>query len=631
MGLSTPLLMAIVKDNLNNIGRTIGVFYGANILGAATGCFLTGFIFIELFGFKLTTAIAAVVNMITGLLVYLVYLRAIKADVRMEASFAFLLRSPLRGLSWRLCLAAFLFGFVTLGFEMVAFRVISNQFMTLAYIFPLMLMVYLLQMSLGECAAGVMIDRWPERLRYLAYPVIFIFFVGAVAFSFHLKGDGDLLKNDPFGYYCHFRNLIGFTVCFLIPVFFLSGYFPVMVKCSVKNIADTGRIVGLLLFIFTVSSGIASIATPFFLFEKFGTIGTVFVLVFLCAGGVLLLAPMLLSRVLVILGLAFLFFIPTNYYYRLRDFHGQGHATYKVIEDHNGVLHLTPLSDDPATSDFLLRVNRTPTSNTVKTINPRDLTQYNCSEMVAVKKDFRPQDILVIGMGGSEFTYGILQYDFVKSVTVIELYKFIYDAVKTYSGPEIQKFFEDPRMKVIIGDGRKFINQLQKTGKKYDLIQIGVCLPFTAGGSSVYTVDFFRMLKNLLNPGGMVVILEMPHPVESGLEVFRFGYKFSGNFGGRQFYLTDQDLHLEKAYTLDFKLAAMARIPDEGFLRMTRYVRDKKPFWLNTDDRPVQEYYVVREFLLPKLRFLKFLRGYEWTSSLTQIKSEEPSVISLAK
>jgi len=474
----------------------------------------------------------------------------------------------------------------------------------------------------------VAIDAWPQRRRTLIFPVIYVCFAGAVLIAFFLKGDGDLIENNPFSYFCAFGTLIHFIVYFLVPVFFLSGFFPAMVRCSVKDPGDTGRVVGLLLFVFTVSSGLASLATPFILFEKFGTIGAVYILSALAALGVFLLSPTLVSLGLVLAGSSLIFFVPRNYYYRLKDYHAKRHP-YKIIEDHNGVLHLTPLSDDPATADFLVRMNRTPASGTVRQIPPRTLLQYNGSDMVAADKEFRPKDILVIGLGGGEFVYGMLRYDFVASVTIVELFQSVVDAFRDYSGPEILGALKDPRVTLIIDDGRKYVNRLEGTDKKFDVIQIGVCLPVTAGGSSVYTVDFYQKLKNILKPGGCISILEMQHPVEAGLQVFKWGYKFFGDIGQRQFYLTDKMIDDKASYGVDAKIAAMAAIPDGASMTIYRSHNIRKPFWLNTDDRPIQEFYAIREFLLPKLRFIKPLRRFEWTSSVETTKSPAPAVVNI--
>jgi len=67
MGMTTPLIVHIAKEELRNIGRTIGIFYGLNIFGAAIGAFVTGLVLIESIGLTGSTYLAALFNIIIGL------------------------------------------------------------------------------------------------------------------------------------------------------------------------------------------------------------------------------------------------------------------------------------------------------------------------------------------------------------------------------------------------------------------------------------------------------------------------------------------------------------------------------------------------------------------------------------
>lgn len=69
MGITTPLLMEIVRERVDSFGKTLGVFYGANVLGAALGALVTGLVLIELGGLSGSISIASVGNYIAGTVV----------------------------------------------------------------------------------------------------------------------------------------------------------------------------------------------------------------------------------------------------------------------------------------------------------------------------------------------------------------------------------------------------------------------------------------------------------------------------------------------------------------------------------------------------------------------------------
>jgi spermidine synthase len=56
-----------IKD-IDKLGRGTGSLYSVNSIGSALGAFASGFVFVPLFGFKITSIIAGFLNIIAGLL-----------------------------------------------------------------------------------------------------------------------------------------------------------------------------------------------------------------------------------------------------------------------------------------------------------------------------------------------------------------------------------------------------------------------------------------------------------------------------------------------------------------------------------------------------------------------------------
>jgi spermidine synthase len=168
MGMTAPLIVEVAKNQLADLGRTVGRFYGLNILGAAVGALLTGLVLIELLGLFGVTLFAAFLNVSIGISV-LVALRGHAGDLAdaPDAETGSVSAKPNRSDGGHLLaygLAAVLFGFGTLALQIIYFRVLSNYFTLSVIVFPAVLCAYLILMSAGQVIGGWLADRHPQRL-----------------------------------------------------------------------------------------------------------------------------------------------------------------------------------------------------------------------------------------------------------------------------------------------------------------------------------------------------------------------------------------------------------------------------------------------------------------------------------
>ena len=183
MGLTTPLIVHVAKQNLQNVGRTVGLLYGCNIAGAAVGSAVTGLVLIEALGLKGSTQAAAALNVVAAIIAVSA-LRGHTAsrddDSRNPSSaYASTGRVPTRA-----AVAAVLFGFGTLAIQVVFFRILSNYLTLSPIVFPMLLCAYLCLMAAGPWVGGHLADRFSSRLVTV---VAGLFAFGAVLFlgAFH--------------------------------------------------------------------------------------------------------------------------------------------------------------------------------------------------------------------------------------------------------------------------------------------------------------------------------------------------------------------------------------------------------------------------------------------------------------
>ena len=114
----------------------------------------------------------------------------------------------------------------------------------------------------------------------------------------------------------------------------------------------------------------------------------------------------------------------------------------------------------------------------------------------------RPEarELLVVGLGGGSVLESIPSS--VESIDVIELEPEVVSANRLAAPDRAIDPLADPRVHVHVGDAR---GALQLTSKRYDAVVSQPSHPWTAGASHLYTREFFSLVRNRLQPGGVFV------------------------------------------------------------------------------------------------------------------------------
>jgi spermidine synthase len=119
-----------------------------------------------------------------------------------------------------------------------------------------------------------------------------------------------------------------------------------------------------------------------------------------------------------------------------------------------------------------------------------------------------PKNVLIIGGGDGGSSEEALKHPSVEQVTLVELDGQVVEVAKAYLQNVHHGVFDNPKLKLVIEDGLKFV---AATKEKYDLIVLD--LPDPVGpAAALYESAFFADCKRALTPGGMVT-LHMGSPV----------------------------------------------------------------------------------------------------------------------
>ncbi|WP_376789739.1 polyamine aminopropyltransferase [Thermoflexus sp.] len=124
-----------------------------------------------------------------------------------------------------------------------------------------------------------------------------------------------------------------------------------------------------------------------------------------------------------------------------------------------------------------------------------------------------PRRVLVIGGGDGGVAREVLRYPTVEEVTVVEVDGQVVELCRRHM-PEFASSFDDPRVRLIIGNGRAF---LEEQPEAYDVILLDSNDPLAELARSLFDPEFFRLCAEHLPDEGMLAL----HLSES---LFREGY-----------------------------------------------------------------------------------------------------------
>ena len=112
-----------------------------------------------------------------------------------------------------------------------------------------------------------------------------------------------------------------------------------------------------------------------------------------------------------------------------------------------------------------------------------------------------PRSVLVVGCGAGVTAGSFLTYPEVTNITLCELEPLIPKVVAHYFNEENYGVVTNARVHIVYDDARHFV---LTTHQKFDIITSDPIHPWVKGAATLYTKDYFELVKQHLNPGGLV-------------------------------------------------------------------------------------------------------------------------------
>jgi len=506
MGMTLPLILNMAEKSI----ATERV-YSWNIFGGSLGILFFGFILLKPLGYNNLTLIVPSVNLIIGLMALLAYKKGHLTQGETEEEKACSLTLS----DWVL---AAISGYLVLGMEVAWFRSSELIIGDRAYITSLVLLSVLTVLGLSSWIVTKVVRRWDYQT-VLTFALICM--IASLAFAeFFLPEAYYVYRGYPKVTY---QKVCYLLFAFLMPLFFSGMLFPLILARATQNKSSRGRIVGKLLFINTIFGALGSLIHSYVLMENFG-LASLYAAGFILA--VVFLLVLLRENLFWKPTILFLILLTSSYFLlRQTQFEitekGKVLVTRELPEGHFSLIknwgYLEMYS-----GNYKL-VSRFKGENVAFT--------QNALAYFPMMFHPQPKQVLTIGLG-----YGITSGAFlsgpIESLVSIEILKPVIEETHRF-GELNGKYWEDPRLELIIEDGRRYFN-LNK--RQFDIISANVVSPNSGGGSLFYSKEFYNNVKRHLNERGIFAQLawgnnltEIFHTIK---EVFPYvkvfpGYRFN--------------------------------------------------------------------------------------------------------
>jgi spermidine synthase len=113
-----------------------------------------------------------------------------------------------------------------------------------------------------------------------------------------------------------------------------------------------------------------------------------------------------------------------------------------------------------------------------------------------------PKKVLVIGGGDGGSSEEALKHPSLESVTMVEIDGDVIEVAKQHFQAVHNGVFDNPKLKVRVEDGMKFVRETQE---RFDLVALDLNDP-VGPAAALYSMEFFQQLRQVLAPGGALVL-----------------------------------------------------------------------------------------------------------------------------
>jgi spermidine synthase len=552
MGATLPAIARWVETTPKGVSW-LGYFYGGNLAGAVCGSLLAGFYLLRVFDMPTATGVAVALNLIVALLAVLVAARTPHTVITATAGDEPLAAAPAAPEVSRLVyIAIALSGMTALGSEVVWTRVLSLMFGATTYTFSLILAVFLVGLGIGSSLGSTMARNLTNPRIALGWCQLAL--CACLAWAAYQTGVSlpywPINPSISTSLTYNFQLDLMRAIWVMLPGAILWGAsFPLALAAVATRGQDSARLVGGVYAANTVGAILGATVISLALVGTVGSQKTQQILIGIAAmSGLLMLMPTtgevrkpLTSTPVVVIGIALIAgllarsvppipWLLVAYGRYSATWVGQNEMVYvgegvtasvAVTRTPNGVLNYHNAGKVQASSE------------------PQDMRLQRMLGHITTLVPKNPNKVLVIGCGAG-VTAGAVSIDpMVKDQTIAEIEPLVPRVVSTHFAEHNFNVVANPKVKVHLDDARHY---LLTTNEKFDAITSDPLDPWVKGAATLYTREFFDVVKAHLNPGGVVTLFvqlyesseaAVKSEIGTFLEAFPNGAVFANTVNGQ--------------------------------------------------------------------------------------------------
>jgi spermidine synthase len=568
MGGTIPFLTRGISKNLLEATRVHATVYGVNTAGAFLGTLLAGFYLIPNYGLPATMVKTSILNL-GAFFFFLILPKFFNQAGFSEEPKEYMAEITPKVFSdigrfspFLLYSIAFLSGFYVMSLENVLVRITSLSLGSSSYSFSIIVSVFILSIAAGSFVVGGLkqISRWLLYANQICISIFLLIIFATLdrwpywAHLIRISFQSNIVGF--WGYYIYV--FLGLASILILPIGLMGATVPIIFHELKQDLINVGRHSGILLSWNTAGNLLGSLIGGIVLYYFLNNRGVFLTASFLAAISAGLAGWHLSKKYVIPTAVLFIvigFMGSSSYFYNQKNFTA---GTFRIraplpftftnskhfFEKFHEGFELKYYNEGPTATvavtqdtqpfplfnkkSMALFINGKSDSSTIGDIYTLKLLAH-IPALLAEKRS----NVMVVGLGTGVTAGELTLYPDIERIDVAEISPSV---VKAF--PYFQTFthraHEDSRVKILMGDAFRIIG---RSKKKWDIIISEPSNPWVTGVDSLFTKDFYRLVKDHLSENGVLMqwahtIVASPGMIEMILNTVQQEFKHSYVFLG---------------------------------------------------------------------------------------------------
>ncbi len=516
MGATFPVMASILVRQEKSMASEMSLLYSVNTVGAVFGAALAGFVFIPRWGLDGAVYIAFTLNMLIAVVAIFINkkitLNPVETSMILAEEEIESVPDEKPNLGNRALIILFVTGFVSIAAEVGWTKYLSIFTGTTIYGFAAILTVFLTGIAAGSWFIKLFISNMKSPALWMSTTLILLgstLLLTRVGLTFVPELYLEINQMDVTGWS---RNITKYAVVFAIlflPTFMFGVIFPINLKLYCGNLQGVRSGIGKAYAVNTLASIFGAVLAGFWIIPAYGTDILLVVLAMVVLVLPLLFVPAIQYRKIQVVLVSIIIFtmvlnllLPRIDYKNLinavqyDDYARRGIKPRYVFlqEGKAGIISMVTYDET-----VMVLQNNGLKESKINIKNPDDvLLIESLLGLIPYFIHENSKSAFVIGFGGG-ITTQALTYTPLDSIRVVELEPAVIEAGRSIVNGEIPAL-KDPRVSIEFNDAR---NTLLTDSKQYDIIVSQPSHPWLAGAATVFTRNFFSLVKSRLNEEGI--------------------------------------------------------------------------------------------------------------------------------